>query len=93
MARQIKNRKRFFKESDGTYLLKLVMCVILGSFWVRFGQPMNLGPIILSAIPVGLFIGLFLVSRDRFPINRKIGYALLVMMTIITAFSPTGIVI
>lgn len=81
-------------ESDGTYFLKLVLCVLLGTFWVRFAQPIIWQGIPLTAIPVGLLIGLILVKVfEKYQADRKIWYAILIVVTIVCAFSPTGFII
>lgn len=81
-------------ESDGMYLIKLMLVVLLGSFWLKFGQPMMVGNLFLNGIPIGLIVGLFLVSKyEQFQFNRKIWYALLIVTAIISYFLPSGIVL
>lgn len=81
-------------ESDGTYLLKLVAFVLLGMFWIRFDQPVTWMGIPMSAIPAGLFLGLILVNRlESHQSDRKIWYAILVVVGITSLFWPSGIVI
>lgn len=80
-------------ESDGVYLLKIVLYVVLGSFWLKFGQPLMFGPLEINALPVGLLIGLVLINFDRFQVDRKIEYAILVVVTIMSYFLPSGILI
>lgn len=81
-------------ESDGTYFLKLVVVVLLGTFWLRFGQPISLLSAPIGAIPVGMLIGLILVNRfEKLQSDRKIWYAILVVVTIICYFAPTGIIV
>ncbi|HEX6416262.1 MAG TPA: hypothetical protein VFZ62_01940 [Candidatus Saccharimonadales bacterium] len=81
-------------ESDGTYFLKLVVFVLLGTFWLRFAQPVEWMGFTLTAIPVGMILGLFLVNRfEKYQADRKIWYAILIIVTIVCAFSPTGVII
>ncbi len=80
-------------ESDGTYFLKLVLYMILGSLWIKFAHPLHLGIFTLNGLPVGLFIGALFARQDHFQVDRKIAYALLLIMMIITYFLPAGIVI
>ena len=81
-------------ESDGAYLLKLVLVFLLGSFWLRFSQSLSFGELNLEALPVGLFIGLFFIYKfEQFQQNRKIWYAIILLTAVATMFSPTGIVI
>lgn len=81
-------------ESDGTYFLKLVICVLLGTFWVRFSTPIVWGGFVLTAIPLGLLIGLFLVNKyEGSQLDRKIWYVVLILVTIVSLWFPTGLVI
>jgi hypothetical protein len=81
-------------ESDSTYLLKLVAFVLLGMFWVRFDQPVSWMGVPMGAIPAGLLLGLILVNRlESHQSDRKIWYAILIIVGITSLFWPTGIVI
>jgi Na+-translocating ferredoxin:NAD+ oxidoreductase RnfD subunit len=81
-------------ETDGQYLLKLVLVVLLGTFWVKFQQPFTFINIPVSGIPVGMLFGLLLVGyREKSQYDRKIWYAILILVTIISYFLPAGIVI
>ena len=81
------------QETDSAYFLKLVLYVLLGSFWLRFGNPIEIGYLTLNGFPLGLLLGLLFASHDHFQIDRKIEYAILVLVTIITFFLPAGIVL
>ena len=80
-------------ERDSTYFLKLVLFVILGTFWLKLAAPLAVGPFMVHGIPLGLFIGLLFASHEHFQVDRKMEYAVLVIMTIISYFLPAGIVI
>lgn len=80
-------------EPDSTYFFKLVLFIILGSLWLKFQTPLAFGDFLLRGIPVGLFIGLLFASHDHFRIDRKIEYAILLIMTIVSVFLPVGIII
>lgn len=81
-------------ESDGEYLLKLVLVVLLGSFWLKFSAPVEWLGLTLTALPLGLLLGLLLISQfEKFQSNRKIWYAVLIMIGVISYFVPAGIVI
>lgn len=82
------------QESDGKYLLKLVLCVLLGTLWLRFATPLGWGVFALNGLPLGLLIGLLLVHRfEKRQEDRKIWYACLIIVTIVCAFAPVGIFI
>lgn len=80
-------------ESDGVYFLKIVLYVVLGTLWLKFGQPLMLGSFELNALPLGLLIGLIIINFDRFQVDRKIEYAILVVVTVMSYFLPAGILI
>lgn len=80
-------------DSDSIYFLKLVLYVILGSLWLKFSEPIGFWGLIFNGIPLGLMVGLFFASKDKFQVDRKIEYALLIVVAIITYFVPAGIVI
>jgi len=80
-------------EPDSTYFLKIILYIILGSFWLKFHSPLQLGDFRLNGVPLGLLIGLLFASHDHFQVDRKIEYAILVVVTIVTFFLPAGIVI
>lgn len=80
-------------ETDSAYFLKIVLYIILGSLWLKFMTPITFAGIVLNGLPIGLFIGLIFASHDHFQIDRKIAYAILLLMTVLSYFLPAGIVI
>lgn len=80
-------------ESDSTYLLKIVLYIILGSFWLRFSDPLLLGPVVLQGVPIGLFIGLLFARHDHFQTDRKVEYPLLIVVAVVSYFFDSGIVL
>lgn len=81
-------------ESDGTYFLKLVLVVILGTLWLKFKAPVAIAGIPFYGVPVGMLFGLLIVSRfEKFQYDRKIWYAILILVTITSFFLPSGILI
>jgi hypothetical protein len=80
-------------EPDGVYFLKLVLYVVLASMWVKFSEPLLLGNFVVTGIPLGFLLGLLFASHDHFQVDRKIEYAILVVVAIMTYFVPSGIVI
>ena len=89
------NRRGFEKnpERDSVFLLKLFLCVLAGSFWLKFAIPLNFG-VVLSGFPVGLAIGLLAVANlEKRSENRRIFYAVILICGILSFFVPSGIVI
>ena len=86
-------REKIF-ESDSTYFLKLVVFVLLGTLWLKFAQPVTWLGLPVGGFPIGLLVGLALVSKfEKYQADRKIWYAILLVVTIICYFVPAGIVI
>lgn len=80
-------------ERDSTYFLKLVLFVILGTLWIKLSTAIVIGPFVVSGIPLGLFVGLIFASHEHFQVDRKLEYAVLLLMTVVSYFLPAGIVI
>ncbi len=87
-----KNSKQAKAEADSSYFLKLVVYILLGMFWLRLAKPMAIAGVEIGALPLGLVVGLLLASHDKFQIDRKIEYAVLVVVSIVSLFLPIGIV-
>lgn len=102
MPKQIRKKttktpKRFHErifESDSTYFLKLVVVVILGTFWVKFASPFAVLGFNYTAVPVGVLVGYLVVRAfEHHQEDRKIWYAVLLIVGVISYFGPAGIVI
>lgn len=81
-------------ETDSTYFLKLVVFVLLGTLWLKFQQPVSWMGLPLNGIPLGMLVGLLLVGKfEKYQSDRKIWYAILIVVAIICYFVPAGIVL
>lgn len=86
--------RRKTEESDGTYFLKLVVVILLGTLWLRFQTPLVWENFALQALPLGGIVGLAGISLlEKNQTDRKIWYAVLIVVMIVCSFSPTGIII
>jgi hypothetical protein len=86
-------REKIF-ESDWTYFLTLVVFVLPGTLWLKFSQPVSWLGLPMGGVPIGMLVGLILVSKfEKYQSDRKIWYAILLVVTIICYFVPAGIVI
>ena len=86
------NLKKF--ESDSTYFLKLIIVFLLGTLWIKLNNPINIGPFYVTGVPVCTILGIFLVSQfEQFQSDRKIWYAVLVVVTILSYLLPAGFVV
>lgn len=76
-------------ELDSIYFLKLVVYLVLGSLWVKVtdGQSTQL------PVPAGFIIGLVLATHDHIQLDRKIGFAVLLVAMFIGFWAPFGIYI
>lgn len=95
MAKKVKTNRQAYEaaEKDSAYILKIVLYIIFGSLWLKFGDAITIGSFVLNGLPMGLMVGLLFASHDHFQIDRKIEYALLIIVAIVTYFLPAGIVI
>lgn len=75
------------KELDSVYFLKLVTYLILGSLWLKFTDGYN----VQFPIPIGFLIGLVMASHDHIQLDRKIGFAILLVAMLIGFWAPFGI--
>lgn len=81
-------------ESDGQYFLKLVVVVILGTLWLKLAQPISWQGVPFGGLPIGMIIGLIGIALiEKSQTDRKIWYAVLIIVTIISYFMPAGIVV
>lgn len=82
-------------EPDGVYLLKLMLVTLCGLLWLRLQTPLVVAETIpVGAFPVGTVVGLVLISwLERAQFNRKIMYAVLIVVTIIGFFVDAGFVL
>ena len=88
-----KGRERIY-DNDGSFFLKLVVFVVLSALWLRLKNPIEVGGLVVQAIPVGLFVALLLVLNiEKYQFNRKIWYVTLILMAVLTSFTPVGVII
>jgi len=81
-------------EADGVYFLKLVIVVLLSTLWLKLATPLSWHGIPLGGFPIGAMVTLIsikLFERDQY--DRKIWFAVLTIVTILSYFVPAGIVI
>lgn len=74
---------------DGTYLLKLLLYVLLGSLWLKVSN----GNSVTIGVPLGFIAGLIFTVHEHFRIDRKIEYAALLVAMLIGYFAPYGLYI
>lgn len=95
-ARNRPRRKyeKLLAEADGIYFLKLVVVVLLSTLWLKLATPLNWHGIPLGGFPIGAMVTLVSIRLlEKDPYDRKIWFAVLVLVTILSYFVPAGIVI
>ena len=81
-------------EADGVYFLKLVVVVLLSTLWLKLATPLSWHGIPLGGFPIGALVTLIAIRLlETDPYDRKIWFAVLVVVTIISYFVPAGIII
>ncbi len=73
-------------DTDAVYILKLVLYLILGSQWLRISWEGFTIP-----LPVGLLIGILFAHAEKYPIDRRIQYAILLLSMFIGFWLPIGL--
>jgi hypothetical protein len=80
------------QEPDATYLVKILLFFILGTFWIRLVD-VNIGIFNHLSLPVGFLIGILIAQHEHFQIDRKMEYLILIVATFVSYFLPMGLVI
>lgn len=82
-------------EPDGVYLFKLVLVMLGGLFWLRFADPVVIGNVVtIGSLPVGALIALILIAwLEPAQFNRKILYAVLMVITVVSFLGGAGFVV
>lgn len=72
-------------DTDAVYILKLVLYLILGSQWLRITR----GSLTIP-LPLGVIIGILFAHTERYPVDRRIQYAILLLSMFIGFWLPIG---
>jgi hypothetical protein len=87
MAKTKKRRAK--RESDGVYLLKLVLYLMIGAQWLRVTTASGTQ----IPLPLGLLVGAIFAMHEHFQIDRKIEYAILLVAMLIGFWTQAGLYI
>jgi hypothetical protein len=82
-------KRRIKRESDGTYLLKLVLYLMIGAQWLRITTASGTE----VPLPLGLLVGAVFALHEHFQIDRKIEYAILLVAMLIGFWTQAGLYI
>ena len=81
-------------EADSIYFLKLVVVALLSTLWIKLMTPVSWNGIPFGAFPLGALLAFVLIRLfEKDQLDRKIWFAVLLVVTIISYFVPAGIVI
>lgn len=83
-----KRKAKKSDDADSIFFLKLVIYMIVGSFWVKLTFENGQLP-----VPVGPILGLWYARHEHFQIDRKIEYAILLMAALVGFWAPVGVYI
>lgn len=86
-------KKRLY-EPDGIYFFKLITVVIVSSLWLKLDTQISWQTISLNGFPVGAMAVLIAIRLfEKNPYDRRIWFAVSIIITILSYFLPAGIVI
>jgi len=83
-----KRKTKKTTELDSTYFLKMLLYLIIGSFWLRISNHAQTSQI---PLPIGLFVGVLFARQEHFQIDRKLEYAILLLAMFIGFWLPIGL--
>lgn len=93
-ARAAVRKPDFLAEADSTYFFKLVCVALVATLWIKLSTPLSWQGIPIAAFPLGAIVGLAGIRLfEKNPYDRRIWYAVLIVLTIICYFVPAGIII
>lgn len=76
-------------EPDSAFILKVVLYLIISSFWVNiYTSATHRIP-----LPLGALVGLLFASHDHFKMDRKIEYAIILIAMFVGYWVPVGFTI
>lgn len=75
-------------EPDGAFVLKLVAYLIAGSLWLRINKDSS-----QVSLPLGFMVALLFTRHEKFQIDRKIEYAVLLMALFLGFWLIPGIAV
>lgn len=83
-----KSARKSTTEMDSSYFLKLVLYLVLGTQWLFVTNDTASWQI---PLPIGLVVGILFARHERFQIDRKIEYAVLLVSTLVGFWAQVGL--
>ncbi|MBL8122207.1 hypothetical protein JNM87_05680 [Candidatus Saccharibacteria bacterium] len=90
MAKKNKSTNAGSSQTDGGFILKVTLYVILGSLWLKVTKS---GSNLQLPLPLGMALGILFTTHEHFKIDRKIEYAVLVVAALFGFVAPYGLFI
>jgi hypothetical protein len=75
-------------ETDGAFFLKIVLYMVLGAQWIWL---VDAGQFKQIPLPIGLLLGVIFASHDKFQIDRKLEYAIVLVSALIGFWAHAGV--
>jgi hypothetical protein len=82
------SQKRSARRQDRVYFLKILLYMILGLQWVWLIDEQAR---VWLTLPIGLGLGLLFTRHERFRIDRKIEYAVLLVAALVGFLLEAGV--
>jgi hypothetical protein len=89
LSREIYKNQRWYSH----FLLKFLICGLLGLVWLRVGLSINLLGHQISIFPIGVLIGIILLALERVPAYRAVGLIILLFTATSSFIWPIGLVL
>ena len=87
VIKKLSSKKSRINTLDFMFILKITVYLVLSTQWLYLQKTFGTYQI---PIPVGALIALFLSLRDRFRIDRKIEYVVIILAMFIGFWLPIG---
>lgn len=83
-------KKQKIESYDSVFILKLILYLILGMFWLWIVDDTGAVNLVL---PAGPLIGLLFAAHEHFQIDRKLEYTVLILSSFVSFLLEAGIYI
>ena len=87
VVKKLSSKKTRINSPDFMFILKITVYLVLSTQWLYLQKT---GGSYQIPIPVGALIALFLSFRERFRIDRKIEYVVIILAMFIGFWLPIG---
>jgi len=89
LTREIYKNQRWYSH----FLLKFVVCGLLGLVWLQVGFAVDIGGHVVSIFPLGFVVGLLVLALEKVAKYRWVEFAILLAVMLMSFFWPIGLVL